>query len=178
MSFAADLNVLYVFEAQMAFLLRMSQSKHNAAVLIRSGLFEMLTRLDVFGRRPSLELPAPSECIPIPSLDQETDGNSALADDERTDASRDRSIERYHQISLPLFQLIAQVVSAATTDAYKPCLRFLSAQSQTLLSTLSDQNSFLTLAAIEELDLLSSTITLLKRHSRDASKVCYLSLLL
>lgn len=43
-------------------------------------------------------------------------------------------------------------------DAYQPCGRFLAAQSQSLLALLSDQNSPLTLTAIDELRHLSNTI--------------------
>lgn len=132
--FAADANLLYVYEAKLAFLLRLSQDPQCSLALVRSGLFDMLSRLEVVSQRP------------LEGTDAD-DQNAFL-----------RSTERYHQITSPLFQLVAQVTSSATTDAYHPCGRFLAAQSQSLLALLSEQNAPLTIAAIDELRHLSISV--------------------
>ncbi|CCM02106.1 uncharacterized protein FIBRA_04183 [Fibroporia radiculosa] len=131
-----DLNPLYVYEAKMSLLIRMSQTRQGAERLLEARVIPILAGCDYLDARP--------------------EGDQAFLDH---DTFLPSAIQRYHQLVLPTLQLVSGMVvtlgnrhTTATTQA----LQFLSGHRDTVILLLKNEVDELSLSLMEEIRLLVS----------------------
>lgn len=115
----ASLNALYIYEAKMAFFLRLAQRQEGAERLLESGILEVLT-----------------ECS---FLDQKPSGNST--DIGLVDAFIPAQAERFHQLLMPALDLVLALVAHIGRDhmtLWNKVARFVSQHYAVLESVLKE----------------------------------------
>ncbi|KAG8908999.1 hypothetical protein FRB99_000102 [Tulasnella sp. 403] len=128
-----NLNPLYVYEAKMALLIRVAQTRQGANKLADCRIFGLLTHCDFLDARPQ--------------------NDHAFLD---FDSFLPSAVERYHQIIIPTLELTVSILSAVgpLSVVSKQALDFLMAHRSTILVLLSDRWDELTLSMLRELQLL------------------------
>lgn len=95
-----SLDALYVFEAKLALLIRLAQTRKGAEDLVDAGLLEVLAQCDFIGMRPS-------------TLDNVMGSSFKLIMlTSAVDTFLPATIERYNQLLLPVLQLVAATLSS------------------------------------------------------------------
>ena len=99
-----DLNTLYVYEAKMSLLVRMSQSRQGAERLLESRTLPILAECDYLDARPEADqaFMGMAAAHSLKHLAQ-----TALADN---DSFLPSAIQRYHQLFLPALQVISGIL--------------------------------------------------------------------
>ncbi|TFY64741.1 hypothetical protein EVJ58_g2418 [Rhodofomes roseus] len=131
-----DLNMLYVYEAKMSHLIRMSQSRQGAERLLESRAIPVLADCDYLDARP--------------------EADQAFMDN---DSFLPSAVQRYHQLFLPALQLVGGILVTLGhrhTTAVNQALQFLSSHRDTLIILLKNEVDDLSLAVIEEMRLIVS----------------------
>ncbi|KZT39178.1 hypothetical protein SISSUDRAFT_665994 [Sistotremastrum suecicum HHB10207 ss-3] len=131
-----NLNSLYVYEARMALLTRIAQTRQGAERLVDSRLFPVLTQCEFIDAKPE-------------------------ADRNILDASSflPNALHRYHQLLLPALQLIDSVLAtlgSSSKQASKQAFDFLIAHRETITILLKDNSSEISLASFQDRQLLVS----------------------
>ncbi|BGP36830.1 hypothetical protein JCM10449v2_000732 [Rhodotorula kratochvilovae] len=133
-----SLNALYVYEAQMSFLVRLASTREGAEKLLGAELLTRLAECEFLGARPVADTSA-----------MDFDGFIPPA------------TERHHQLLLPALQLVVNTLvsfGAETTVATRQARAFLTGQRENLLIALKDCAANQTVALLREAHLI---ITLL-----------------
>ncbi|KPV78555.1 uncharacterized protein RHOBADRAFT_51011 [Rhodotorula graminis WP1] len=133
-----SLNALYVYEAQMSFLIRLASTREGAEKLLAAELLGRLAECEFLGARPVAD-----------TSSMEFDGFIPPA------------TERHHQLLLPALQLVVNTLvsfGAETAVATRQALAFLAGQRENLLIALKDCAANQTTALLREAHLI---ITLL-----------------
>ncbi|KAI0776838.1 nucleoporin Nup186/Nup192/Nup205 [Trametes elegans] len=131
-----DLNPLYVYEAKMSLLVRMTQTRQGAERLLESRVLPILADCDYLDARPEADQAF---------LDQDSFLPSA--------------VQRYHQLFMPALQLVSGILitlGPKHTTAANHALQFLSAHRDTAVILLKNEVDELSLAVMEEIRLLVS----------------------
>ncbi|KAH9929472.1 nucleoporin Nup186/Nup192/Nup205 [Fomitopsis serialis] len=131
-----DLNSLYVYEAKMSLLIRMSQSRQGAERLLESRTIPVLADCEYLDARP--------------------EADQAFMDH---DSFLPSAVQRYHQLFLPALQLVSGILVTLGhrhTTAVNHALQFLSSHRDTLIILLKNEVDELSLAVIEEMRLIVS----------------------
>lgn len=137
--FAESLNAYYVYEAKTALLLRIAESRAGAERLLDARLLDVLTQCYFIEDRPELD--------------------QAMID---VDTFLPPVFERYHQVLLPVLQLVSVVASSlgpTSTGAVIEALSFLNAHRETVLGLLRDPAGRIPLSTVKELHLLATIFT-------------------
>ncbi|KAH7108531.1 nucleoporin Nup186/Nup192/Nup205 [Auriculariales sp. MPI-PUGE-AT-0066] len=148
-----DLNALYVYEAKMALLIRLAQTRQGADEVFKSKLFPTLSSCEFLDARPDAD-------------DAYLDDNSFLP----------TPIQRYHQVLLPALQLVDSVLSSSTVSsaaAAKQALAFVLAHRETVLAVLRDASSRVTLSILSCLQLVVALCSFVVPHVPPAELTGY-----
>ncbi|KAG8983033.1 hypothetical protein FRB90_006360 [Tulasnella sp. 427] len=127
------LNPLYVYEAKMALLVRVAQTRQGSERLLDARIFGLLAHCEFLEARPQ--------------------NDHAFLD---FDSFLPTAVQRYHQIIIPALQLVVSILSAAgqAPMVVKQALDFVLAQRKTILALLTDHWDHLTLSRLKDLQLL------------------------
>ncbi|KAI7829197.1 hypothetical protein BX661DRAFT_197974 [Kickxella alabastrina] len=118
----ASLNPLYIYEAKMAFFLRLAQRQEGAEKLMESGILDVLADCAFLGMRPSVS----------------SEGKAAAS---YTDAFIPARIERYHQLLMPALNLLLVLVTRIGRDnltLWMKAARFVSQHHSVLEAVLKE----------------------------------------
>ncbi|GAA5994814.1 Nup192p [Rhodotorula paludigena] len=135
-----SLNALYVYEAQMSFLVRLASSREGAEKLLSAELLTRLAECEFLGARPVND---------VSSMD--------------FDGFIPPATERHHQLLLPALQLVVNTLvsfGADTTVATRQALAFISGQRENLLIALKDCASAQTVALLREAHLIVTLLSI------------------
>ncbi|KAG9045001.1 hypothetical protein FS837_007191 [Tulasnella sp. UAMH 9824] len=129
------LNPLYVYEAKMALLIRVAQTRQGSERLLDARIFGLLAHCEFLEARPQ--------------------NDHAFLD---FDSFLPTAVQRYHQIIIPALQLVVSILSAAgqVPTVLKQALDFVLAQRKTILALLTDHWDHLTLSRLKDLQLVVS----------------------
>ncbi|KAG8950572.1 hypothetical protein FRC04_007391 [Tulasnella sp. 424] len=129
------LNPLYVYEAKMALLVRVAQTRQGSERLLDSRIFGLLGHCEFLEARPQ--------------------NDHAFLD---FDSFLPTAVQRYHQIIIPALQLVVSILSASgqAPTVLKQALDFVLTQRKTILALLTDYWDHLTLSRLKDLQLLVS----------------------
>ncbi|KAA1100620.1 hypothetical protein PGTUg99_029313 [Puccinia graminis f. sp. tritici] len=133
-----SLNALYVYETQMAFLLRVASSQAGAEKLIDA---KLLVRL--------------GQCNYLSSSPQ------SLSPHEEFDMFIPSASERYHQLLLPSLQLVACVLISLGSEsglATREALSFINAQREMIMTCIRSASMLTSSIGIQELLLITSIL--------------------
>ncbi|KZT66755.1 hypothetical protein DAEQUDRAFT_767725 [Daedalea quercina L-15889] len=131
-----DLNTLYVYEAKMSLLIRMSQSRQGAERLLECRAISVLADREYLDARP--------------------EADQAFMDN---DSFLPSAVQRYHQLFLPALQLVSGILVTLGhrhMTAVNQALQFLSSHRDTLIILLKNEVDELSLAVIDEMRLTVS----------------------
>ncbi|KAI8456250.1 nucleoporin Nup186/Nup192/Nup205 [Phakopsora pachyrhizi] len=135
-----SLNALYVYETQMAFLLRVASTKAGSEKLIESKLLSRLGGCNYLNGAPQ-----------------------ALSSHLEFDTFIPSASDRYHQLLLPALQLITSVLvflGPESTIVAKEALTFVNAQKEMIMTCLRSVELLTSSVGIQELTLISNLLRL------------------
>ncbi|EGG11345.1 uncharacterized protein MELLADRAFT_76626 [Melampsora larici-populina 98AG31] len=133
-----SLNALYVYETQMAFLLRVAATRAGAEKLIEAKILARLGECNYLGRSSQAQLTDPEFDTFIPSAS-----------------------ERYHQLLLPALQLVASILIALGSEsstAAREAVSFIAAQREMLITCLRSPVNLSTSVGIQEVHLVTTIL--------------------
>ncbi|GAA5919036.1 hypothetical protein JCM1841_003712 [Sporobolomyces salmonicolor] len=128
------LNALYIYEAQMSFLIRLASTREGAEKLLNAELLARLAECEYIGARPVADASA-----------MDFDGFLPPA------------TERHHQLLLPALQLVVGTLvsfGAETTVATRQAHAFIAGQRENLLIALKDCAATQTVSLLREAHLI------------------------
>ncbi|GAA6005529.1 hypothetical protein JCM10207_005238 [Rhodosporidiobolus poonsookiae] len=135
-----SLNALYVYEAQMSFLIRLASSREGAEKLLGAELLARLADCEYLGARPLTEASA-----------MDFDGFLPPA------------TERHHQLLLPALQLVVNTLvsfGADTSAATRQALAFIAGQRENLLIALKDCAALQTVSLLRQAHLIVTLLSI------------------
>ncbi|KAI9599364.1 nucleoporin Nup186/Nup192/Nup205 [Syncephalis fuscata] len=120
-------NLLYVYEARMAFFLRLSQRREGALKLLEAGIVETLTECRFLDRRPDFTLPAFGEDLGMATTN-----------------------ERYYALLLPALQLMVSLMTRLRDSHYtlQKMMSFVTGHKDSLLAILKEGTQHVTMPTI------------------------------
>ncbi|BGP04990.1 hypothetical protein JCM10049v2_000792 [Rhodotorula toruloides] len=135
-----SLNALYVYEAQMSFLIRLASSREGAEKLLGAELLNRLADCEYLGARP-------------------------LADASAMDFEGflPPATERHHQLLLPALQLVVNTLvsfGSETSVATRQALAFIAGQRENLLIALKDCAANQTVLLLREAHLIVTLLSI------------------
>ncbi|GAA5831477.1 hypothetical protein JCM11251_004037 [Rhodosporidiobolus azoricus] len=135
-----SLNALYIYEAQMSFLIRLASTREGAEKLLGAELLAKLAECEFLGARPLAD---------YSSMD--------------FDGFLPPATERHHQLLLPALQLVVNTLvsfGADTTVATRQALAFISGQRENLLIALKDCATSQTVSLLKEAHLIVTLLSI------------------
>ncbi|GAA5989348.1 hypothetical protein JCM11641_002770 [Rhodosporidiobolus odoratus] len=135
-----SLNALYVYEAQMSFLVRLASTREGAEKLLSADLLTKLADCEYLGARPLADASA-----------MDFDGFLPPA------------IERHHQLLLPALQLIVNTLVSFGPDtavATRQAVAFIAGQRENLLIALKDCAASQTVSLLREAHLIVTLLSI------------------
>ncbi|EJD46336.1 hypothetical protein AURDEDRAFT_184350 [Auricularia subglabra TFB-10046 SS5] len=132
--FADDLNALYIYEAKMALLVRLAQTRAGADEVFKARAISTLASCEFLDARPDADEAYLDDTSFLPSV-----------------------VARYHQLLVPALQLVNSVLASggvASASAAKQALSFLLSHRETFLAILRDIPPRVTLAVLGSLQLV------------------------
>ncbi|SCV68829.1 BQ2448_950 [Microbotryum intermedium] len=135
-----SLNALYVYEAQMSFLIRLASTREGAEKLMNAEVLAKLADCDYLGTRPVV------------------DTNSMEFEGFLPPAT-----ERHHQLLLPALQLVVGTLvsfGADTQIATRQALAFIGGQRENLLVALKDCANSQTVSSLREAHLIVTLLSI------------------
>ncbi|GAA5892450.1 hypothetical protein JCM6882_005619 [Rhodosporidiobolus microsporus] len=135
-----SLNALYIYEAQMSFLVRLASTREGADKLLGAELLAKLADCEFLGARPLAE---------ASSMD--------------FDGFLPPATERHHQLLLPALQLVVNTLvsfGADTSVATRQALAFIAGQRENLLIALKDCAASQTVSLLREAHLIVTLLSI------------------
>ncbi|GAA5862929.1 hypothetical protein JCM1840_002329 [Sporobolomyces johnsonii] len=135
-----SLNALYIYEAQMSFLIRLASTREGAEKLLNAELLTRLAECEYLGARPVADASA-----------MDFDGFLPPA------------TERHHQLLLPALQLVVGTLvsfGAETTVATRQAHAFITGQRENLLIALKDCATTQTVSLLREAHLIVTLLSI------------------
>ncbi|GAA5853541.1 hypothetical protein JCM8547_002499 [Rhodosporidiobolus lusitaniae] len=135
-----SLNALYVYEAQMSFLIRLASTREGAEKLLSAELLTKLADCEYLGARPLADTSA-----------MDFDGFLPPAS------------ERHHQLLLPALQLVVNTLvsfGADTSVATRQASAFIAGQRENLLIAMKDCAATQTVALLREAHLIVTLLSI------------------
>ncbi|KAF9463318.1 nucleoporin Nup186/Nup192/Nup205 [Collybia nuda] len=129
-----DLNPLYVYEAKMSLFVRMTQTRGGAERLLEAQLIPMFAKCDYLDARPEADQSFMDQDSFLPS-----------------------AIQRYHQLFMPVLQLVDGMLATLGTKhstITNQALDFLSSHSSTIVILLKNETDQVPMALLEEIHLI------------------------
>ncbi|KAJ9097699.1 hypothetical protein QFC21_004736 [Naganishia friedmannii] len=140
-----DVNAIFVLEAKLAMMLRIAQTEIGGEKLIQAGILKTLATCDFISRQPYLEdMNQSDNLLPMPA-------------------------ERYHQVILPVLQVVAAVSRTLNSETVKDCVTFLTGQVDAFLPVLRSDNAAVSLASTREAALLVNILYQILRTRNSAA---------
>ncbi|KAI5480028.1 nuclear pore complex protein Nup205 [Pseudohyphozyma bogoriensis] len=134
-----SLNALYIYEAQMSFLIRVASTRDGAEKLLSAGLFTKLAQCEYLGARPQVD-----------STPMDFDGFLPPAS------------ERHHQLLLPALQLIVGTIVSFGQEmliATREAIAFISGQRENLVIALRNASTTQTVSSLREAHLVVTLLS-------------------
>lgn len=159
--FTASLNALYVYEAQMSFLIRLASSRDGAEKLMSAELLSRLADCEYLSARPLEDANAMGELRAAPFV-------RMLADRRFLPAAFDGFLppatERHHQLLLPALQLAVSTLVSFGSDtqvAVRQAVKFVNGQRENLLIAIKDCAARPTMPALREAHLIVTLLSII-----------------
>ncbi|GAA5979980.1 hypothetical protein JCM10908_001488 [Rhodotorula pacifica] len=145
----ASLNALYVYEAQMSFLIRLASTREGAEKLLGAEVLSRLAECEYLGARPLAD-----------------------ADSMEFDGFIPPATERHHQLLLPALQLAVSTIVSFGSDtqvATRQAFAFVTGQRENLLVALKDCAAQQTVPLLREAQLIVTLLTVILPAISDES---------
>jgi nuclear pore complex protein Nup205 len=169
-----SLNALYVYEAQMSFLIRVASSRDGAEKLLSAGALSKLAECNYLGSRPNAYEPSlGTPWFARMKVDQTEHFTTDL------DGFLPAAKERHHQLLFSALQFIVGTLVSfgyETPVASQQAMAFVFAQRETLLVAIGDCKVHQSIASLKETHLIVTLLSIVLPSVSDGDLVSFLGL--
>ncbi|SCZ90946.1 BZ3500_MvSof-1268-A1-R1_Chr1-3g02409 [Microbotryum saponariae] len=160
-----SLNALYVYEAQMSFLIRLASTREGAEKLMDAEVLAKLADCDYLGSRPVADTNSMGGSRSLRSVEYVARSltRSRCRHSTEFEGFLPPASERHHQLLLPALQLVVGTLvsfGADTQIATRQALAFVGGQRENLLVALKDCANLQTVSSLREAHLIVTLLSI------------------